>query len=99
MAQLRGEKSVTDATSKRGAPEDEGQAAPIKVFVQLSPSQDAGEWEKDWAAGRLVGLNDPTPYGYGRARQMGCEVAFSQKLRRAPIRNLLRIAFRVLLGF
>jgi hypothetical protein len=33
-------------------------------------------------SGELVGVNDETPYGYGRAEQMGCALAFSESAGR-----------------
>jgi len=71
----------------------------IKVFVHLAHGQDVIAWEKMWSEGSLVGICDPTPYGYHRAREMGCDVEFSLKIQRAPILNLVRGAFRVIFGF
>lgn len=71
----------------------------IKVFVHLAHGQDVIAWEKMWSEGSLVGICDPTPYGYHRAREMGCDVDFSLKIKNAPILNLIRGAFRVIFGF
>ncbi len=86
---------MTDPVPSKGTSSDK----PIKVFVHLAHGQDVIAWEKMWTDGVLVGINDPTPYGYHRARNMGCEVDFSLKIQKAPILNLIRIAFRVLFGF
>ena len=83
----------TEPTSK-GASDDR-----IKVFVHLAHGQDVIAWEKMWSEGSLVGICDPTPYGYHRAREMGCDVDFSLKIKNAPILNLVRGAFRVIFGF
>lgn len=71
----------------------------IKVFVHLAHGQDVIAWEKMWSEGSLVGICDPTPYGYHRAREMGCDVEFSLKIKNSPILNLFRMAFRVIAGF
>lgn len=86
---------MTDTKTAQTDPRDE----PIKVFVHLAHGQDVIAWEKMWSEGSLVGICDPTPYGYHRARDMGCEVDFSLKIKRAPILNLFRGAFRVIFGF
>lgn len=77
----------------------ENHERPIRVFVHLAHGQDVVAWEKMWSEGSLVGICDPTPYGYHRARDMGCDVEFSLKIKNAPILNLIRIAFRVIFGF
>ncbi|MEO1321894.1 MAG: glycosyltransferase family 4 protein [Pseudomonadota bacterium] len=71
----------------------------IKVFVHLAHGQDVIAWEKMWSDGCLVGINDKTPYGYHRARNMGCDVDFSLKIKNSPILNMFRLAFRVIFGF
>ncbi len=72
---------------------------PIKVFAHLAHGQDPVDWERMWTSGRLVGICERTPYGYGRANDMGCSVTFSVKERSGPIGQLLRIAFRAVFGF
>ncbi len=72
---------------------------PMKVFVYLARNKDAREWQAAREAGRLVGLNEETPYGYGRAAQMGCEVIFSRSDPEGRAMWLLRLTLRVALGF
>lgn len=74
-------------------------ALPIKVFVQLSHGQDAAEWERRWRVGELVGLNDPSPYGYRRAERQGCEVRFSHAAAEGLLGKGLRGVLRLALGF
>ncbi|MDJ0919670.1 MAG: acyltransferase family protein [Henriciella sp.] len=71
----------------------------IKVFAHLAHGQDVVAWEKMWSDGVLVGINDPTPYGYGRANQMGCEVSFSEAAKGSKLYAFIRLVLRVLLGF
>ncbi|UOK72108.1 glycosyltransferase [Ancylobacter polymorphus] len=72
---------------------------PIKVFVQLSHGQDAAEWERNQRSGALIGINDPSPYGYRRAEREGCEVRFSRAGREGLLGKGLRGALRLALGF
>jgi glycosyltransferase involved in cell wall biosynthesis len=72
---------------------------PLRVFVHLARDKDADHWLAAKAAGRLVGVNDDTPYGYGRAAHMGAEVEFSRSHRENRLQALLRLALRVALGF
>jgi glycosyltransferase involved in cell wall biosynthesis len=72
--------------------------APINVFVHLARNKDASEWWRAREAGTLVGVNDETPYGYGRAASMGCRVTFSRSSPEGPIGKVLRLGIRVLLG-
>lgn len=72
---------------------------PIKVFVHLARGQDAEEWRQSHASGKLVGLNDETPYGYGRAVKMGCEVEFSRKGEISVISKLFRFVAYFVLKF
>ncbi|MPT24508.1 MAG: glycosyltransferase family 1 protein, partial [Starkeya sp.] len=72
---------------------------PIKVFVQLSHGQDAAEWERNQRSGALIGINDPSPYGYRRAERQGCEVRFSSAGREGLLGKGLRGALRLALGF
>jgi glycosyltransferase involved in cell wall biosynthesis len=73
--------------------------APIRVFVHLARDKDASAWRRAWANGQLVGLNDPTPYGYGRAEEMGCEVSYSKAARENPVETFVRLALRAITGF
>jgi glycosyltransferase involved in cell wall biosynthesis len=69
------------------------------VFVHLAQNKDPDAWAAARDAGTLVGRNDATPYGYGRARGMGCEVAFSRGGRESPQAKVARLGLRVALGF
>lgn len=71
----------------------------IRVFVHLARDKDADAWRAAKAAGRLVGVNEDTPYGYGRAERMGCAIAFSHSHRETVAGAFLRIAARVALVF
>lgn len=71
----------------------------IRVFVHLARDKDVEAWRAARAAGRLVGVNDETPYGYGRADSMGCEVRFSRSAPEAMPVRLIRLALRAWLGF
>lgn len=93
MAKLMTDTPTTSATDT-GSNKDR-----IKVFVHLAHGQDVIAWEKMWSEGSLVGICDPTPYGYHRARKMGCDVEFSLKIKNSPVLNLFRLAFRVIFGF
>jgi glycosyltransferase involved in cell wall biosynthesis len=71
----------------------------INVFAHLAYDKDLDKWRAARASGRLVGRNDETPYGYGRAAGMGCSVAFSQSMKEGRLDKLKRLACRALLGF
>jgi glycosyltransferase involved in cell wall biosynthesis len=77
----------------------EGAGGVIRVFVHLARDKDAESWRKAKAEGRLVGINDDTPYGYGRAERMGCRVAFSRSRRESRAEAIFRLALRAALGF
>lgn len=68
---------------------------PIRVFVFLPAGQNAADWHRKWRDGALIGINDPTPYGYGRASDMGCDLTFSS----GPAPGVLQRALRKALGF
>lgn len=72
---------------------------PMRVFVHLAHDKDPNAWRAARAAGTLVGRNDETPYGYGRASSMGCEVEFSQARPESLIAKAARAGLRVALGF
>ncbi|MEO0550330.1 MAG: acyltransferase family protein [Pseudomonadota bacterium] len=75
------------------------QTSTLKVFAHLAHGQDVVAWEKMYNDGVLVGINDPTPYGYGRANRMGCEISFSEAATGSKFYALIRLILRVLLGF
>ncbi|WP_084652517.1 glycosyltransferase family 4 protein [Bosea sp. BIWAKO-01] len=72
---------------------------PISVFAHLAYDKDADGWREAWANGTLVGRNDITPYGYGRAGSMGCRVRFSRSRNEGMLGRLMRLGARVILGF
>jgi len=74
-------------------------AKPISVFVHLARNKDADEWRAAKRCGKLVGFNEDTPYGYGRAEQMGCRVAFSRSAPERLPAKLARFAVRAIAGF
>ncbi len=73
--------------------------APIKVFVHLARNKDAERWRAAKQSGKLVGFNDETPYGYGRAEGMGCRIAYSRSDRERLLGKLARFAVRAAAGF
>ena len=72
---------------------------PIIVFVHLAHDKDAREWRKAREGGTLVGINDETPYGYGRAERMGCRVVFSRSDPESKLGKLVRLTVRAIVGF
>ena len=71
----------------------------LKVFVHLARDKDARQWRAAYEAGTLIGLNEETPYGYGRAEHMGCDVAFSKSEPEGLFAKASRLSLRVALGF
>ena len=69
------------------------------MFVHLARNKDADEWRAARRSGKLVGFNEDTPYGYGRAEQMGCRVVFSRSAPERLHAKLARFAVRALAGF
>ena len=67
---------------------------PIRVFVHLARNKDVTQWSAAYKAGTLVGVNEETPYGYGRAERMGCEVRFSASGPEGPVGKILRRELR-----
>lgn len=71
----------------------------MRVYVHLAYGFDMRSWRRKWESGELLGVNDPTPYGYDRAEKHGVEVTFSEDTpERLPTR-MLRQGLRFLLGF
>ena len=85
-------KSLTDGVAAPAAQE-------IRVFAHLARDKDADEWRRRKAAGQLVGINDDTPYGYGRAERMGCRIEFSRSDAEGAVCAALRMGLRLVLGF
>lgn len=71
----------------------------INVFVHLASDKDAARWKAAHEAGTLVGVNDATPYGYGRAADMGCNVTFSTSHSESLAGKLVRLGLRFITGF
>jgi glycosyltransferase involved in cell wall biosynthesis len=72
---------------------------PIQVFVHLAYGFGVQSWERRWKDGKILGLNEPKPYGYYRAETMGCSVTYSESSGESLAGKLLRLALRVVLGF
>ena len=71
----------------------------MRVFVHLAYNKGLEAWRDEWANGSLVGINDPTPYGYGRAEHMYCDVEFSKAHTENFLGKSIRYIMRGLLGF
>lgn len=80
-------------------PEHSNDEPRLSVFVHLARDKDVDEWRAARAAGSLIGINDETPYGYGRAEHMGCTVVFSRSHAEGFAASVLRLGLRVILGF
>jgi glycosyltransferase involved in cell wall biosynthesis len=76
-----------------------GSDCPIRVFVHLARDKDAVAWGRAFRSGTLVGINDETPYGYGRAERMGCRIVFSRSGPEGLPAKILRLGLRALTGF
>jgi glycosyltransferase involved in cell wall biosynthesis len=76
----------------------ESRQSVMNVYVHLAVDKDAVEWSRKRESGDLVGINDPTPYGYGRAQEMGCRVTFSKSGRENRLQKLFRLGWRAILG-
>lgn len=71
----------------------------INVFVHLSHGVDVDAWKTGWSSGTLIGINEPSPYGYDRAREMGCRVTYSTPRDETPLNRIVRLSTRAVLGF
>lgn len=71
----------------------------MKVFVHLSTGQNAHDWEQQWRDKKLIGFNDPSPYGYARANALGCDVVFSKGKPESYFKKYFRGFLRLCLGF
>ena len=72
---------------------------PIKVFVHLAHGFGAQSWARRWKDGKILGVNEPLPYGYYRADTMGCAVRHSEDRHEAALGKLFRLGIRAILGF
>jgi len=89
----------TTAPTAKGTTKGAETSRPLNVFVHLAADKDAVAWREAWLARTLVGINDETPYGYGRATTMGCRVVFSRTTPEALPVKVVRLGLRVLTGF
>jgi glycosyltransferase involved in cell wall biosynthesis len=71
---------------------------PIRVFVHLARGFDARNWEKRWAAGRIIGINERLPYGYFRAAEDGCIIRYSEDMTTNKLEQLLGSWIMSILG-
>jgi glycosyltransferase involved in cell wall biosynthesis len=71
----------------------------VDVFVHLARGFDAREWKRRRESNELIGINDPTPYCYGRAEAFGCSMRFSEDRPEGRLGKAFRLALRLLLGF
>jgi glycosyltransferase involved in cell wall biosynthesis len=71
----------------------------IRVFVHLPHGYDAATWNRKWKEGRILGINEPFPYGYHLAERMGCSVCYSQDCSESKPAQFLRLGMRAILGF
>ena len=72
---------------------------PIRVFVHLAYGFGQQSWERRWKEGKILGINEPLPYGYYRAETMGCAVTHSQDKKESVLEKSFRLGIRVVLGF
>jgi glycosyltransferase involved in cell wall biosynthesis len=82
-------------TNLEGAP----RSRPLRVFVHLAYDKDPDAWRAALSAGTLVGRNDGTPYGYGRASSMGCTIEFSRSVPSNAMARIGRLGLRAAFGF
>lgn len=73
--------------------------SPIQVFVHLAYGFGAQSWERHWKEGKILGINEPLPYGYYRAGTMGCSVTHSRDRPEAAPTRFFRLGIRAILGF
>lgn len=71
----------------------------MKVYVHLAVAQHPRRWAQLFAAGRLVGLNEPDPYGYARAERMGVTLIAPAVEHEGRFGKLVRIGLGAPLGF
>lgn len=90
-----------NASAAQSVPPDGDRAAerPMKIFAHLAADKDVTAWHEAWRNRTLVGVNDETPYGYGRAARMGCVIDFSRTSRETLPAKVLRLGLRVVTGF
>lgn len=72
---------------------------PIQVFVHLARGFGGASWNQQWKNGKILGINEPYPYGYHRAENMGCSVSYSEDLPESAPEKFFRLGIRAILGF
>jgi glycosyltransferase involved in cell wall biosynthesis len=73
--------------------------SPLQVYVHLAYGFGAESWNRRWKQGKIIGVNEPFPYGYYHADKMGCLVTHSRDHEESAPTKFLRLATRVILGF
>lgn len=71
----------------------------MKVYVHLAVAQHPRRWAQLYAAGKLVGLNEPDPYGYARAAHMGVTLIPPTVADEGRLGRLVRLGVGALVGF
>jgi glycosyltransferase involved in cell wall biosynthesis len=74
-------------------------APPFNAYVHVAYGFDAKTWQKNWRAGKILGLNEEFPYGYHHAAQYGAAVTYSTDHPENKLQKILRYGLRGLLGF
>jgi glycosyltransferase involved in cell wall biosynthesis len=72
---------------------------PIQVFVHLARGFGGASWNQQWKNGKILGINEPYPYGYHRAESMGCSVFYSEDFPESAAERFFRLGIRAVLGF
>ena len=79
--------------------EGSGVERQIRVFVHLARGYGAADWKKRWDEGKIIGINEPLPYGYYRAKELGCSIEYSQDAPESVFGKFFRLGVRTILGF
>jgi glycosyltransferase involved in cell wall biosynthesis len=94
---------VMNAHPTRNSPDNERPShsvnTPLRVFVHLAYGFGSREWEHRWKQGRVIGINEPMPYGYSRAEEFGCSVEYSEDKPENALQRFLRLGVRAAIGF
>ena len=77
----------------------EAPAAPFNAYVHVAYGYDARTWQKNWRAGKILGLNEEFPYGYHHAAQFGATVIYSKDHPENALQKIMRYGLRFFLGF
>jgi glycosyltransferase involved in cell wall biosynthesis len=71
----------------------------ISVFVLLARGFGSSSWYDRWQKGKIIGLNEPFPYGYHRAAGNGMTITFSEDCNENLVQKFFRLGVRAALGF